>query len=295
MVVLSYVPDIGAQIGLAAGWRESRLLSHSLVFALAVSPPLAAVLARLAVVSFARALVIVAVSLLTHDVLDLAQATDRAPWWPLSHRALGLDVRLIPSDLVSEGAIFAGVFLVFLVLRHAGRRTAGRPAAGVAAASGPSWWAAALVVAVMLAALVTHALRDAREADLERGRALVEGGAYRAGLDVLDRADRWPSPVKPGRVDYLRAEAYAGLGDRRAAERHYVKADRADPTYFWTVADLALFHASSPAPAAERRRLVAPYVVRLRSDFAGHRELSQVLARIERRLAATTHDSSVSK
>jgi hypothetical protein len=109
---------------------------------------------------------------------------------------------------------------------------------------------------------------------------------YQAALEVLARAEPWPSTTKPGRIDYVRAEAYAGMGDRRRAETYYLRAYRADPTYFWTVADLALFYASSGGPVAERRRLVAPYLNRLRSEFVGHPALPEILARVERKLAA---------
>ena len=151
--------------------------------------------------------------------------------------------------------------------------------------SGLRWNAA--VGIVVLAALVTHSLRDQREAQLDRGRTLVEQGAYQAALEALARAEPWPSPTKPGRIDYARAEAYAGMGDRQRAEVYYLRAYRADRTYFWVVADLALFYASSDLPVAERRRLAAPYLRRLRSEFAGNPALPEILARVERKLAAS--------
>jgi len=134
--------------------------------------------------------------------------------------------------------------------------------------------------------VVTHSLRDAREAQLEIGRTLVEGGTYQAGLEALARAEPWPSTTKPGRIDYARAEAYAGLGERQRAENYYLRAYRADRTYFWVVADLALFYASSSEPVAERRRLAAPYMNQLRTEFAGHPDLPGILARVERKLSA---------
>ena len=68
-------------------------------------------------------------SLLAHDALDLAQATHRAPWWPLSDRPVGFDLRLIPTDFPREAAVFGGLLLVFLALRHAAS-LAGRPGSG---------------------------------------------------------------------------------------------------------------------------------------------------------------------
>ena len=184
--------------------------------------------------------------------------------------------------------MFGGSLLAFLALRgivqhRRGRRSPNSPRAGGVKARW-AWPGPASIVAIVLAALITHMLRDAREADLEMGRALVRERAYRAALEALTRADRWPSTARPGRIDHVRAEAYLGLGDRRAAELAYLRADRADPTYFWTVADLALFYASSSESLAERRRLVEPYAKRLRSKFVGNPDVPKILTRIERQL-----------
>lgn len=291
VVVLAYLPDIVAQLGVIAGWSDSRLLGHSVMFAVAVSPAIAAVLMRLARVSFPRAFVTALVSLLVHDILDLGQATDRAPWWPLSDRPIGSDLGLIPTDLLREAAVFGGLLVAFLGLRRLAHRQAGQSAVHPTVPGNSHaplvWLGRGFIVAVVLAAVVTHSLRDAREAQLETARDLVEQRAYQAGLEALARAEPWPSTTKPGRIDYLRGEAYAGMGDRQRAEVYYLRAYRADRTYFWAVADLALFYASSEAPVAERRRLAAPYLRRLRSEFAGHAALPEVLARVERKLAVS--------
>ena len=290
VVTLAYLPDIVAQLGLIAGWSDSRLLGHSVMFGVAASAACAAGLMRLAKVSFTRAFVTTLVSVLGHDALDLGQATDRAPWWPLSDRPVGFDLGLIPTDLLRELALFGGLLLAFLALRLAGRRWAGQNVVDqVIPGEGQTrwvWLGRAFIVAVVLAAVVTHSLRDARDAQLEAARVLVDEGAYQAGLQALAQADGWPSTTKPGRIDYVRAEAYAGMGDRQRAETYYLRAYRADRTYFWTVADLALFYASSAAPVEERRRLAAPYLSRLRTDFAGHPALPAILSRVERKLAA---------
>jgi len=290
LVTLAYFPDIVAELGHIAGWSDSRLLGHSLLFAGAVSPVIAAALTRLVPVPFPRAFATALLSLLVHDVLDLAGATDRAPWWPLSDRPVGVDLGLIPSDLPREAAVFGGLLLAFLALRHAAQRWAGR-----SATSPPDpgqdhgrwvWLGRAYLVTVVLAAAVTHSLRGAREAQFDLGRELVEHGAYQAGLEALARAEPWPSTTKPGRIDHARAEAYAGMGDRQRAEAYYLRAYRADRSYVWVVAGLALFYASSPEPVAERRRLAAPYINRLRAEFAGEPALPEILERVERKLAA---------
>jgi membrane-bound metal-dependent hydrolase YbcI (DUF457 family) len=287
-VTLSYLPDVVSHVALLAGWSDGRLLGHSVFFAVAASLPMAALLMRLAAVSFARALSCALVSVLMHDVLDLAQATDGAPWWPLSARRVGSDLALLPTGLLQETAVFGALLVAFVALLHVTGRLVPERTDGSSRSRGQRrrvWLGHAFVVVVIVIAAVTHGLRDRRESDLETGRALIEQQAYQPGLRALAQAERWPSTAKPGRIDYLRAEAYVGTGDRRHAEAYYLRAYRADPTYFWPIADLALFYASSHEPVAERRRLTAPYLSRLRADFAGHEALPRVIASVERELA----------
>jgi hypothetical protein len=189
-----------------------------------------------------------------------------------------------------EAALFGGLLVGFFALRYLAHRWVGRRTVSETGESTePAWivWLGrAFIGAVVVAAVVTHSLRDAREAQLETARDLVGHGQFQAGLEALARAEPWPSSSKPGRIDYVRAEAYAGMGDRRHAEAHYLRAYQADRTYFWTVADLALFYASSDESLAERRRLAAPYLSRLRAVFAGHPALPHILSRVQRKLAA---------
>lgn len=201
VVALAYLPDIVAQLGFIAGWSDNRLLGHSVMFAVAVSPAIAAVLMRLARVSFPRAFVIALVSLLVHDVLDLDQATDRAPWWPLSDRPIGVDLGLIPTGLLREAAVFGGLLVAFLALRHLAHRWAGQSAVHPPIPGNGHaplvWLGRAFIVAVVLAAVVTHSLRDARAAQLETARDPVEHRAYQVGLEALAQAEPWPSTTKP--------------------------------------------------------------------------------------------------
>ena len=282
MVTLAYLPDIVTQGALLAGWNDGRLLGHSLIFATIASALIGTLLMRIVDISFARGFVCCLASLVIHDVLDLAQATGRAPWWPLSERAVNLGLEFLPTDLLGEGVVFGALFVAVLGLRRAVL-----PPPPPRRRLRQAWLAPVFLTAIVSAAVMTHRSRDARELQLEAGRILVAQGAYRAALDALEGADRWPSTAKAGRVDYLRAEAYAAIGDRPRAEQHYLQAYAADPTYFWTVADLALFYASSDAPAAERRRQAAPYVNRLRIEFSANPALPRTLTRLNRRLATS--------
>jgi membrane-bound metal-dependent hydrolase YbcI (DUF457 family) len=288
IVAIAYLPDVVTQVALLAGWSDGRLFAHSAMFAVAVSPAVAALLMRLAAVPFVRAFLVSLLSLLVHDVLDLLQATDRTLWWPLSDRRVGIDLVLLPTDSVREAAMFGALLLVFVALRHVMRPRAAQrtldlslPSKGYARRV---WLGRASIVAIVVAAALTHELRNVRESQLEAGRALIHQGAYPAALEALGSAEQWPSTAKAGRINYLRAEAYAGMNDRRSAEVHYLRAHWADPGYLWAVADLAVFYASSNHPPAERRRLAAPWVKLLCTDFVAHPALPDVLAHVERKL-----------
>jgi len=202
---------------------------------------------------------------------------------------MSLDLAAIPTDFLHETAVFGGLLVAFLGLRYAAQRWTGQKAIDppVSGYRRRLWLGRGFIVAVVFAAAATHSLRDRREAQLETGRALVEQRAYPAALEVLVRAERWPSTVNPGRIDYVRAEAYAGMGDRHRAEAHYLRAYAADPMYFWTVADLAVFYASSSGSVTERRRLIAPYLSRLQTEFARDPALPEILARVEGKLAGS--------
>jgi membrane-bound metal-dependent hydrolase YbcI (DUF457 family) len=288
IVAIAYLPDVVTQVALLAGWSDGRLLAHSVMFAVAVSPAVAALLMRLAAVPFLRAFLVSLLSLLVHDVLDLVQATDRTPWWPLSDRRVSIDLVLLPTDSVREAAMFGALLFAFVALRHVMRPRVARGVLDLSL-SGKGyarrvWLGRASIVAIVVTAALTHELRDVRETQLEAGLALIHQGAYQAARGALGSAERWPSTAKSGRIDYLRAEAHAGMNDLRSAEVHYLRAHWADPGYVWPVADLAVFYASSSHPPAERRRLVAPWVKLLCTDFAAHAALPDVLARVERKL-----------
>jgi tetratricopeptide (TPR) repeat protein len=276
MVLLAYLPDIAAQVLQLAGVAQVSRLSHSLGFILVAAPlaGLAAAAVRLARPGYAIALAAFSISL--HIGLDVLQGTDRAVLWPLTSRRLSLGLTLIPASMPGELALI-GLALGTAAFAVRGRW---RPAR-------PGRWSAIGALLVLGLAVTTYVLRDRREHDLRTAKWLLEDRhEYAAALDLLGRADRWPSPARPGRVDYLRAEAYDRLGDRARAERHYLESFDADPFYFWTVADLALFYASGPGPADVRRRAAAPYVERLVGRFPRHRETAATLRRIERLLGA---------
>ncbi len=291
-VLLAYAPDVCSRALHAAGWSAAHLLCHSLLFA-AAFPAFVAFALRAAGVPARRFLAVALFSMLAHDVLDFAQATDKAPLWPFSYRAISASPFDIPSGLLAETLLFGGLFLAFLLVRLLLRRRRRIP---VEAPADTSPLARRLKVAntvllasVALLAVATQSLRDLRERQLESSRALIEGGRYADGLRILEESERWPSPAKPGRADYLRGIASLGSGDRDRAESYLLRSYRADPAYPWVVIDLALLYAESPRPLADRRNLAAPYLETLRRDFGWRKEAREAASRVEAALDGGGH------
>src|SRR5262249_12860495 len=81
VVVLAYLPDLFTQAGLALGWPYASLTGHSILVGALAGTVLGLLWVRL----FGGerwAIVAIAVgSIIVHDLLDVLQATDRAPLW----------------------------------------------------------------------------------------------------------------------------------------------------------------------------------------------------------------------
>lgn len=284
VIGLAYLPDIVHQVGLLFGVAGLRAVSHSVLFAVVVSVPAAVGLAKLASTSVKRAFLVSVISILIHDGLDFLQATDRQPWWPLSTKGIGFDLEIIPVNSLRETVLFGLAFCIFFVCyRLIAKRRDGSVHSG-----GNVWVARVLSVSLVLAASLTHYQRSVREGNLEQAWTMIKGKDFGAALAVLDQAERWPSTAKPGRLEYARAEAYLKKGDRSQAEANYLRSIAADASYFWAVADLAVFYASSTGLPAERRLRAGPYMRRLQDEFADHDSQPRVLAKLERKLSEAT-------
>ena len=279
-LTLAYAPDIAAQVAAVAGWRQAATVTHSIGFAVAVS----------AVVSLAsrawggewrRALGLSLFSIVAHDAMDLGQGGDRWFAWPLYTGVVGPSAPWIPRSLVGEVSIF-GSLAAILALVHRWQA----PATHRRLWTRSRLWGATVAVLMAMSATAVHFVRDRREFQYEEAVRLVAAARPAEALARLDQAAQWPAPSRPGRIEYLRAEAYAGLGDRQRAESLYLAADAIDPRYFWVVADLAAFYAGGDATPAERARLAQPYVERLRRDFATEAALPQMLERVDRLLGS---------
>jgi len=299
LVVAAYLPDLVSQATLVTGWADARALGHSVFFAVLASAVLGPLLSRMVGDSPIRGIAIVLGSVLGHDLLDILQASDRMPFWPLSHRVMGPAQQVIPDGMIAEGVLFGAALAAAVGFRWA--LTGGNPlhliddpraAPAYRLRLRMGWFVAGLFC---MAVVGLNLVKRTREKQISEAFRLVEHGHYDEGLALLEQAQRWPGRPKPGRADYLMAEAAKGAGDRERAEAHYLRSYAADPSYFWLVGDLAVFYAEGHEPAAERRRKAAPYIERLRTDFAGQRNLPAVLARIERKLSqgsgVTEHDA----
>jgi membrane-bound metal-dependent hydrolase YbcI (DUF457 family) len=290
VIAVSYFPDVVTQVGSLVGLSRAGVVGHSLAVGVVAGAVIAAVWAYASGASLVRLLSVSIGTILVHDVLDILQATDRAPFWPWSTRIISVGV-LLPRRSFSEGLLFLLLFAAFAAWRVKSGRSLGslvgggpRPPASSSSLSGLAWAGRGAVSAIVLAALATHALRARREHQAFLAGQLLVQGRHTDALLAADAADRWPWPAKPGRIDLIRGEAHESLGESAVAERFFLRAYEEDPTNFWAVADLAEFYAARHAPADERRRLVQPYADELRRNFPRHERLTDVVARIDRKL-----------
>ncbi len=254
LVIAAYLPDIAAEAGRAIGFETAQLWSHSLVAAAAASPVLAWLSRRLLGIGFRRAVFLAAVSVGLHDVIDIFQSADRLPFFPLSSYSMASG-QWLPEGLLPEAAIFAPIAL----LTAAWRRHASP--AGPSRVTRPGLL---LLIAAAASAAGMNRFRAAREATADAALFAIASGEYRQALAMLESADRWPAPAKPGRIDYLRAEAYIGLKDRPIAEGFYLASLRKDPTYMFALADLVKLYVSGDDPLEVRRGRAEPYLAQLR-------------------------------
>jgi len=280
LVGLAYLPDVVTQLGLWLGYGSAKLAAHSVLLG-----PLAGLLigigwARLSGGS-PRLLSALAIgSILFHDLLDLLQDFERAPFWPIAALVIGSGGLALPNRLWSELLIFGLPWALYEGWRLYRRRRA--PAAsGRRPASGLVWAGRGLVIVLLLSAVAVQRVRSDRRRQMDLAERLLRSGQFGEALKTADAADRWPLSASPGRTDILRGEAYEGLGDNARAEMFYLRAYRSDPENFWALADLAEYYASH-GTAAERRQRSGPYVEELRRRFSGNRSFRAVMDRVER-------------
>lgn len=289
VVGLAYLPDITNHLAQWSGLANARVVTHSVAFAAIASPLLGLGLTKLGSISFRRATGIAFLSVLAHDALDVLQGAESRPWWPISHGVIDLERGLIPLAPVQETMLFGAALALFALagalLRRQRSRGADRRAPRTRRGGAAVWTGRALIGAILLAASATHYLSDVRMREIMGIQQMLHRREYSAALARIEDARLWPAATQPGRLDYLQAEALLGKGDRRHAEEYYHRAYRQDPSYFWLVADLAVFYSSSDKPASERRRLAEPYIRRLRNEFSHRSAQPRMLARIERKLA----------
>ena len=287
VVALSYLPDVVTQVGSTAGWTHAGLFGHSAAVAVAGGALVGALWARASGISARRLVTISIGAMLGHDLLDLLQSTDRAPFWPWWNRIITTGASLLPTGIAADALLFAILFALFVAWRTATGRSLGSLITPPAGSLGRAtvWMFRGAAAALIVAAVVAHAVREGLERQLETAERLVSRGRFVEALHAADLADGgWISSIKPGRVDVVRAEAYEGLGDSARAEALYLTAYQKDPTNFWAAVDLVEHFASCDRPLAERRRLAQPYLEELRSAFATHRDLPAILSRIDKKL-----------
>lgn len=286
LVGLAYLPDVITQLGFWMGYPSARLAGHSVPLGLLAGLLIGIGAARLVGGSPRLLSALAAGTILLHDVFDLVQDFDRAPFWPISARVLGSGGVDLPNRLLSELLIFGVPCALYEAWRFH-RRRRGSPVGERRPASTLVWVGRGLVIALLLSAVAVQLTRGDRRRQMSLAQRLLDSGRYAEALAAANAADRWPLTTSPGRLDLVRAEAYEGLGDHARAETFYLRAYRTDPENFWAVADLAEYYANH-GTAAERRERSAPYVEELQRRFPGNRALRAALDRVERRASSIT-------
>lgn len=286
MVVLAYLPDIANQVVRLAGGPDARDATHSIAFAFAAACATAVAFSQRAGLTRPRAFALAFFSILLHDALDLLQASFASPFWPISEWHVTLPRSLIPWSVSREAAGFAGLFAMFLVFR----RLWSAPPRGESSPQVHAGWRRAgrvFLASILLAAGSTHGLRGLRERDYQRAESLLLAADYLGALEAARAAERWPSVAKPGRTDYLQAQAREGLGDFATAETLYRRSMAADPTYFWSLADYAVFVAAHKAcDERARNKELGELRARLQRLFGSDGNLPRLLRKIDALVAS---------
>jgi hypothetical protein len=277
LAALAYIPDITAQLGVLAGFRDASLVGHSLMYAAVISVLLAPLVARAAGLPFRHAAALIAFSIVLHDAMDILQSPRRMPLWPLP---IIVDVgRWIAPTL--QGELLACLPLLGAAVAFQWRKR------GFHTPTRRDWASLSLVATIVVVGTAASEVRDRRERALIRARALAEAGQFKEALEACATADAWPYPTAPGRVDYVRAMAWWGLGREDLAEQLYLRSYAADPDYIWAVADLAALYASSDETVDERKRKAARWLMILQERFRDDPALPRLIARVERAFQAT--------
>ncbi len=292
IIGLAYLPDILSQVIALAGFGSHASVTHSIVVSLAATLLLGWPVARLGGISVFRGAAIVLFSLGAHLLLDLLQATERRPFWPFSDRNVGLGLDAIPFNSLYEVLVFGGFFVAFLVILRRARRSR-IPAAGsdasaeVAAAAGGVWirrCGTVSVSIVLVLAVGTHYLTHVRRQQLVVAKNLINQGNYDAAFEMLDEADRWPAPFRPGSIDFFRGKIWLKLGDRELAETTFLKISREAPRSIYAIEQLALLCATMDGSSEVRAKCLSPWLEVLRERFSDHPRIPRIRQKLRNRL-----------
>jgi hypothetical protein len=283
-VALGYVPDAAAAALSPFVPTDPLLASHSIPLGMLAG--IAVGIAGFVVTRRSPALLISLglMSIVGHDVLDLLQATDRAPFWPLTIQGPGASLAWIPDRISGELAVLGPPFLCWAAWRFstgAARREARERTATATATV--TWTARGLVLLLVLTPVAAYYTRRTAEREVLAAQRMLRDGRFEDALRAADSADRWAWIVRRGRTDLVRGEVYEALGDEGRAESHYRRAYELDRNNFWAVADLAEFHASHGDPATRRRRSMV-FLAELRARFTNNPALEKVRADVETKL-----------
>jgi hypothetical protein len=284
LIFLNYLPDIIAQINSLLGLRGTETASHSVVSGVLYSLIIAPVLMVLAKLSFCRAFLISLCSILVHDLLDLLQAPERLFLWPFSPWRPSPEYTMTHMSARDEIIVFGFIYIAALIIyitcfyKHNSQPHHAKTTQQQCI----MWFARILLISILMSAGATQYLRKVRVETFNQAKAVLGTTKnYTLGLALIEEAGRWPYGASFAWIDYFKAKAYWGLGDRNKAEQYYHRSLDENPWNFWCVGDVAILYASSNEQLADRRRRVFPYIKLLVENFSGHPSLHGYLKKIE--------------
>jgi membrane-bound metal-dependent hydrolase YbcI (DUF457 family) len=288
MVFLNYLPDIVAQVSLLFGWRGAEIVLHSLVSGVLLSFIISPGLKVFARLSFSRAYFISLFFILVHDLLDLLQTPERLILWPFSTWRPSPEYTFTPLSPIDEfiifGCFFIASLIIYLVCFYKNNSI---PPVKTKQKKFLVWVARISVGIILVLAASTQYLRKIRAEEFKQAKAILETTKnYHLVLDLIEEAERWPYGGSLAWIDYFKARAYWGLGDRKQAELCYQKSLDEYPLNIWCVGDIAILYASSDEHLADRRHRIFPYVKLLLDHFSDHPSLQGYLNKIEAALGA---------
>ena len=233
VVAVSYVPDVITQAGAIIGLERAGLIGHSLLVGIVAGAVAAGLAARASGLSLPWLMCVSIGTILGHDVLDILQATDRAPW-PWSTQTPHVGIQLLPQRLLqraccscccSRRSRYGGSVGTILGALAGGRRQASTASPALPALPlGLAWSRVARSWPSCWRQWPLHAIRGRRERRANLAGQLLRQGRYAEALARRRRRGPLAARGKPGRIDLIRGEPTRRSVNRRSRSAFFLRA-----------------------------------------------------------------------